>query len=151
MGTERRIAASGLRRRGLKTEGEMATATGRREGAGWLAFAGVMLLIVGLLDVINGLWALDHSDTRSTALLYADKLGGWGWFYLILGIILVLTGIGVFYRSQLARWVGIIAASVAIVGNMLWVFFAPGVVIIHILLASLVVYALVVYGEPETV
>jgi hypothetical protein len=127
----------------------MATVPGRREGTGWIAYAGVMLLIVGLLDVISGLWALDHSDTASNALLYADKLGGWGWFYLILGIVLALAGIGVFYRAQWARWVGIIAASIAIVGNMLWVFFAPGVVIIHILLASLVVYGLVVYGEPE--
>lgn len=129
----------------------MAVQTGRREGSGWIAFAGVMLILVGFLDVIDGLWALDHSDTRSSALLYADRLGGWGWFYLILGIVLVLAGIGVFYRSQVARWIGIIAGSVAIVSNMLWVFFAPGVVLIHIILASLVVYALVVYGEPETV
>jgi hypothetical protein len=127
----------------------MATAQRERAGSGWIAFAGVMLLVVGLLDIIDGLWALDHSDTKSSALLYADKLGGWGWFYLILGIILVLAGIGVFYRSQVARWIGIILASVAIVSNMLWVFFAPGVVIIHILLASLVVYALVVYGDRD--
>jgi hypothetical protein len=127
----------------------MATVQGERTGTGWIAFAGVMLIIVGLLDVVSGLWALDHNNTRSDALLYADKLGGWGWFYLILGIILVLAGIGVFYRAQWARWTGVVVASIAIVSNMLWVFFAPGVVIIHILLASLVVYGLVAYGEPE--
>jgi hypothetical protein len=110
-----------------------------------------MLIIVGFLDIVSGLWALDHSDTRSNALLYADRLGGWGWYYLILGIVLVLIGIGVFYRSPVARWLGIFAAAVAIVSNMLWVFFAPGVVIIHILLASLVIYGLVAYGESETV
>ena len=127
----------------------MATAQGERAGIGWLTFAGVMLIVSGLIDVVHGLWALDRADTRSNLLLYADKLGGWGWFYLILGIILVLAGIGVFYRAQWARWVGVFAASVAIVGNMLWVFFAPGVVIIHILLASLVIYGLVAYGDRD--
>jgi hypothetical protein len=130
----------------------MATAQEQRAGTGWITFAGIMLIIVGMLDVVDGLWALDRADTKlSSTLLYADKLGGWGWFYLILGIVLVLAGIGVFYQAQWARWTGIILASISIVANMLWVFFAPGVVIIHILLASLVVYGLVVYGEPETV
>jgi uncharacterized membrane protein HdeD (DUF308 family) len=127
----------------------MAYETSRREGAGWLAFSGVMLIIVGLLDVVDGLWALDRADTRDNNLLYADKLGGWGWFYLILGIILVLAGIGVFYRSQVARWIGVFVATVAIVANMFWVFYRPLTSLIIILLASLVVYGLVVYGEPE--
>jgi len=128
----------------------MATAPSERTGTGWLTYAGVMLIIVGFLDVIDGLWALDRSDTRSNLLLYADKLGGWGWFYLILGIVLILAGIGVFYRSQVARWTGIILASVAIVSNMLWVFIFPVTSLIVMFLAALVVYALVVYGEPET-
>ena len=129
----------------------MATTPRERTGTGWITYAGVMLIVAGFLDVINGLWALDRSNTRSSLLLYADKLGGWGWFYLILGIVLVLAGIGVFYASQLARWVGIIVASISIVANALWVFVFPVQSLILIFLATLVVYALVVYGEPETV
>ncbi len=72
----------------------MATTQARKAGTGWIAYSGVMLIIVGLLDIVDGLWALDRSNTRSNDLLYADKLGGWGWFYLILGIIVVLAGIG---------------------------------------------------------
>ena len=129
----------------------MATAPRERTGTGWTTYAGVMLIVAGFLDVINGLWALDRSDTRSNLLLYADKLGGWGWFYLILGIVLVLAGIGVFYASQLARWIGIIFASIAIVSNALWVFVFPVQSLILIFLATLVIYALVVYGEREIV
>ena len=127
----------------------MATAPRERTGSGWITYAGVMLIVAGFLDIINGLWALDRADTRSNLLLYADKLGGWGWFYLILGIIMVLAGIGVFYNSQLARWTGIILASIAIVANALWVFIFPVESLILIFLATLVVYALVVYGERE--
>jgi hypothetical protein len=129
----------------------MAVQTGRREGSGWITFAGVMLIIVGFLDVIDGLWALDRSDGFNANLVYADKLGGWGWFYLILGIVLVLAGIGVFYRSQVARWIGVILASIAVVLNMLWIFAFPFASLVAMFLASLVIYALVVYGEPETV
>jgi hypothetical protein len=129
----------------------MDTAPARREGAGWVAFAGVMLMLVGLISVVDGLWALDRADSKSSNLLYADKLGGWGWFYLILGIIVVLAGIGVFYRAQWARWTGIVVASVALVAKFLWVFVFPFSALIGIILASLVIYALVVYGEPDTV
>jgi hypothetical protein len=129
----------------------MATMQTKKEGTGWLAFSGVMLIIVGLLDVVDGLWALDRADTKINGLLYADKLGGWGWYYLILGIILVLAGIGVFYRSQIARWIGVIVASIAVVSNMLWVFVFPVTSLIVMFLATLVVYGLVVYGERETV
>jgi len=118
---------------------------------GWLTFSGIMLIAAGFIDVVYGLWALDRADARNNQLLYADKLGGWGWFFLILGIVLVLAGIGVFYRSQWARWTGIIVASVSIVANALWVFVYPVQVFILILLASLVVYGLVVYGEPEAI
>jgi len=127
----------------------MATAQGRKAGTGWIGFAGVMLIIVGLLDVVDGLWAIDNAERKSELLLYADKLGGWGWFYLILGIILVLGGIGVFYRAQWARWVAVLLATVAIVGNMLWVFVFPITSLILIILGTLVIYGLVVYGEPE--
>jgi hypothetical protein len=123
----------------------------RRAGTGWIVYSGVMLTIVGFLDIVNGLWALDRADTKVDDLLYADKLGGWGWFYLILGIILVLTGIGVFFRLQLARWLGVILAGVAIVANMLWVFVFPIASLVIMLLASLVLYGLVVYGEPEVI
>ena len=129
----------------------MATTPRERTGSGWLTYAGVMLIIVGFLDVINGLWALDRADTRVNTLLYADKLGGWGLLYLILGIVLVLTGIGIFYAAQWARWLGIILASISIVANALWFFTFPVQSLILMFLASLVVYGLVVYGEPERV
>jgi hypothetical protein len=131
----------------------MQTTPGEKAGTGWVVYSGVMLTLVGFLDIVDGLWAIDRANSTPPAvrdnLLYADKLGGWGWFYLILGIILVLTGIGVFFRSQLARWIGVIAAGVAVVANMLWVFVFPITSLIIILLASLVVYGLVVYGERE--
>jgi hypothetical protein len=136
---------------GMDTRDTMERAPVQEAGTGWIVFSGIMLVIVGFLNIVDGLWAIDRADTRVDELLYADKLGGWGWFYLILGIILVLTGIGVFARAQLARWIGVVAAGIAIVANMLWVFVFPIASLVVMLLASLVLYGLVTYGEREPV
>jgi hypothetical protein len=40
----------------------MTSEMGRRESSGWITFSGTMLIIVGFLDIFDGLWALDHSD-----------------------------------------------------------------------------------------
>ena len=37
--------------------------TMEERGSGWIGFAGIMLIIVGALDIVNGLNALDHKDT----------------------------------------------------------------------------------------
>ena len=59
---------------------------------------------------LDGLWALDRSDTAVDELYYETDLGTWGWVHVIAGIIVFLGGIGVFYRSQFARVIGIATA-----------------------------------------
>jgi hypothetical protein len=119
-------------------------------GSGWIGFAGIMLIIVGALDIVNGLWALDHKSSVD-ALLYESKLETWGWIMLIWGILVLLAGFLVFGRSQFGRWIGIIAASIAMIVNMTWVFAYPIAALTEVFLAALVVYALVVYGGRDTV
>ncbi len=118
------------------------------QGSGWIGFAGIMLIIVGALDIVNGLWALDHK-VDNPALLYEGKLETWGWILLIWGIILVLSGFLVFSRNQFGRWIGIIAASISMIVNMMLVFVYPFSSLIVVFLAGMVLYALVVYGSKE--
>jgi hypothetical protein len=118
-------------------------------GSGWIGFAGIMLIIVGALDIVNGLWALDHKSSVG-ALLYESKLETWGWIMLIWGILVLLAGFLVFGRSQIGRWIGVIAASIAMIVNMTWVFAYPIAALTEVFLAALVVYALVVYGGRDT-
>lgn len=55
----------------------------------------------------------------------------------------------VFGRSQFARWVGILAASIAMVLNMFWVLAYPISALVVIFVAALVLYASVVYGGRD--
>jgi hypothetical protein len=120
------------------------------QGSGWIGFAGIMLIIVGALNIVNGLWALDHKATVP-AMLYEDNLETWGWIVLIWGILVVLAGFLVFSRNQFGRWIGIIAASIAMIVNMTWIFAFPVAALVEVFLSALVLYALVVYGGRGTV
>ena len=122
-------------------------------GSGWIGFAGIMLIIVGALDIVNGLNALDHKDTVAAGfanqLMYAN-VETWGWIMLVWGILVLVAGFLVFGRSQFGRWIGIIAASIAMILNMTWVFVFPVAALIEVFLAALVLYALIVYGGRES-
>ena len=126
----------------------MATSLEER-GSGWIAFAGIMLIISGALDVVSGLWALDHKGTAQDLLLYENKLETWGWIYIVLGIIVILAGFAVFGRAQWGRWVGVLVASVSIILNMTWVFAYPIQSLILVLVGAMVLYALIVYGGRD--
>jgi hypothetical protein len=123
-------------------------------GSGWIGFAGIMLIIVGALDIVNGLWAIDHHNDRaavaSATQINWGSLKTWGWIMLIWGIIVVLSGFLVFSRNQFGRWIGIIAAAIAMIVNMTWIVAYPLASFTVIFLAGFVLYALVVYGGRDT-
>jgi hypothetical protein len=88
--------------------------------AGWIGFGGILLLIVGVLDFIEGLIALIEDDyfvvTRSGFL--AIDLTGWGWLMLIWGVLLVLAGLGLLGGQGWARWFSIVLVSLNLIGQI---------------------------------
>ena len=82
--------------------------------AGWIGFAGILMLIVGSIDVVQGLIALFEDDyyvVTGSGFLVVD-LTGWGWIMLIWGLLLVLAGGALLSGQSWARWFTIIAVSV---------------------------------------
>ena len=125
----------------------------RRPGAGWLAFAGAMLVLGGLLRILDALWAFKYDDEigeEVQTVLFENDLAAWGWVWLLLGIALVVAGFMVVQGAQWARWFGIVAASVWALLNYTWVFVQPFWALFSVFLAILVIYALVTYGSRPT-
>jgi hypothetical protein len=125
----------------------------RRPGAGWLAFAGAMLVLGGLLKILDALWAFKYDDEVSEevqTVLFASDLGAWGWVWLLLGIALVVAGFMVVQGAQWARWFGIVAAALWALLNYTWVFIQPFWALFSVFLAMLVIYALVNYATRPT-
>jgi hypothetical protein len=120
--------------------------TTRDEGTGWIAFAGVMLILAGAIDFFDGIRAIGANTTTFDTIFWDNNLEAWGWFYLIVGIVLIATGYFVFQRAPWAVTVGIIAATVSAVFHMWWIFAYPIVSLILVLINLLIIYGLVVYG-----
>ncbi|MGH3023781.1 MAG: DUF7144 family membrane protein [Gaiellaceae bacterium] len=112
----------------------------------WLAFAGLMLILAGALDVLSGIHALSAQDTAFDTLFFDNDLESWGWFYLILGVVLVVAGFAVFARAHWAIVFGIVVALVGATINFFWIFVFPIAALVLVSVNVLVAYALTMYG-----
>jgi len=117
------------------------------EGAGWVLFAGIMLLIVATLNIIWGIAAIDKSSffVEDERYIISD-LKTWGWIILIVGGLQMAAAFSIWAGGEFGRWVGIITASASAVGALmsmpgfpLWSLAVFGVDL-------LIIYGLAAYG-----
>jgi hypothetical protein len=127
---------------------------GYDRGEGWLGFASVILLIVGVFNIVLGITLIANDEIyvtgpESRVVLIGD-VTLWGWVLLVVGFLEVLAGVGVTTRNQLARWFGIVMASLAAIAH-LPVIFGPRPIfsLLVVLLCVLVIYGLSRYGGRE--
>ncbi|MGZ8666369.1 MAG: DUF7144 family membrane protein, partial [Solirubrobacterales bacterium] len=81
-------------------------------GAGWVLFAGTMVAIAGVLNVIYGIAAIDQSTFFTDNAKYViTNLKTWGWFVLIIGVVQLIAAVSIWNRGEFGRWIGIIGAS----------------------------------------
>ena len=117
---------------------------------GMVIFAGTMLLMLGALQAMEGLVAIFQDDyylvTRSGMIVSLDYTA-WGWTHLIIGLIAVGVGIGVFAGQMWARVAGIVVAAVSILVNVAFLPAYPIWIMIVIGIDVLVIYALAVHGK----
>jgi len=119
---------------------------------GWAGFAGVMLIMIGIFDVIQGLVALFNDDffVVTEEWVFQFDITTWGWIQLILGVVLLASGIGIFSGNVLGRTVGVIAAGLAAIANFAWLPYYPlwSIVVISVCIA--IIWALTAHGRDIT-
>ena len=120
------------------------------EGRGLLIFAMSMMAIAGTWAVIEGVAAISGSKvfTESAVFVFSD-LRTWGWIVLLLGVLLLLAAFTVFTGSQLARWFGIVAASLNALGQLFFVQAYPLWSMAMFAADVIIVYALATYAGPR--
>lgn len=121
--------------------------------SGWIAFAGIILVIVGAIDVLWGLLAIIEDEyvkatPEGLAIIDVTK---WGWLTLLWGCLLILAGIALVGGAGWARWFAIIGASIGAVGQMAYMANYPQAYplwnITVLALQIVVIYALVAKWE----
>jgi hypothetical protein len=122
----------------------------------WLTFSAVVLIIAGILRVIDAIWAFSYHGALPDGLqgaLLGHSLATYGWLWLIAGVILIGSGALLFGPSdrpstEIARWVGIIAASLGAISAMFVMPYYPVWSLLYVIIAVMVVYGLVAgYGR----
>jgi hypothetical protein len=122
---------------------------------GWIWFAGVMMVMVGVFNVIDGLVALFKNNYYAVApgRLLVFNLTGWGWIHLTVGVLAVLAGFALFAGAEWARIIAVILAAFNAVAQLAFLSAYPVWAMIVIALDVVVIWALVVHGkeaEPRT-
>lgn len=116
----------------------------------WVRFAGVILLISGAFSAIQGLIAVIGPNTYFALVegdLFLFDVAGWGWWNLIIGVLLFLVGLAVMTGATWARIIAVILAILNAIVQMLLIPVQPWWSFIAIAIDVLIVYALIAHGD----
>ncbi|MEU5692402.1 hypothetical protein [Actinosynnema sp. NPDC020468] len=116
---------------------------------GWIGFAGIMMMIIGSFNVIEGVVALvdDEFYVVGPDNILLFDLTGWGWAHLVIGVLVALAGGGLFTGAAWARVVAVVFAAVNAVAQLAFVSVQPIWSTVVIALCVVVVWAVVVHGD----
>lgn len=116
---------------------------------GWIAFAGMIMIMLGVFHLVQGLVALFNDEyflvTQSRLILSLD-FTTWGWIHITGGLVTVVAGFCVFAGQVWARAVGTLMALVSAVVNLGFLAAYPIWSLMMIALDVVVIMALTVHG-----
>ena len=120
-------------------------------GSGRVGFAAAMLLLVGFVNIIYGIGALDDANIFVGDSRYVlDNLNTLGWVLIILGLFQLTGGFSLFSGNTYGRVIGIAAGTLGAIGALLsiggnypWWSLAVFALCVYI------VHGIVVYGEDR--
>ena len=117
---------------------------------GWVSFAGVILIINGIFSGLQGLVALTGPDTYYVATpgtLFLFDAQGWGWWNVALGVLLILTAVGLFSGKTWARVAAVVVAGVSAIVQLMLIPAQPWWSLIVIAIDVLIIYAIIAHGD----
>jgi hypothetical protein len=119
---------------------------------GWLIFAGTVLGLMGVMRIIDSIWAFRYNGALPENLeagVLGDSLTSYAWLWLIVGVILLVSSFAVLARSQFARWIGVFATGFAAVSAIAWMPYYPVWSLMYMLLSIYTMYVLINHAGPQ--
>ena len=121
---------------------------------GFTAFAGVIMGVAGFFQMIAGFGAILEDKVYAVGqdYVFSFDVTTWGWIHLLIGLVLVASGVGVFYGSVLARSVGVLVAGLSAVANFAFLlgWNQPFWSMLIIVLDVVIIWALTMHGRDIT-
>jgi hypothetical protein len=130
--------------------------SGEPRVSGWaiggITFAGTLLILIGVFQAIDGLVAIFNDEFFVVTKNYTFDLDvtAWGWIHLLLGILLVFMGWGLWAGKTWAAIGGITLAMLSAIANFFFIPYYPVWSLIVIALDVWVIWALTRPGAIRT-
>jgi hypothetical protein len=113
-----------------------------------MVYAGVLLLVLGTLNFIEGVAAIDHAHFFVGNVHYiAGDLNTWGWVVMWIGVVQWIVGVGVFVKNQFARWSGVAVLSCNAIVQLVMIPAYPFWSLCILALDAVAIYGLITYGS----
>jgi uncharacterized membrane protein HdeD (DUF308 family) len=124
------------------------SASDYQPGTGWVLFAGVMLMLAGVVNVIWGIAAIDDSAffAGDQRFVIFDDLNTWGWFFLIVGVLQIVAAFSIWNGKTFGQIFGIAVATVSAMILLFTVNAYPFAAFMLFIADVLVIYGLAAYG-----
>ena len=121
--------------------------------AGTILFAGIMMIVVGIWEALEGLMAIFENDVyvATRRYLFQFDVTAWGWIHLILGLVLAFAGYGLLSGRTWARVVAITLAALSAIANFLWLPYYPLWALLIISVDVFVIWAVAVHGREVSI
>jgi hypothetical protein len=127
--------------------------TDGRETSGWagglILFAGLMMIMVGIWQALQGLVAIFENEfyVATRNYLFQFDATTWGWIHLLLGLLVALAGWGLLSGRTWARVVAITLAVLSAIANFLWLPYYPFWSMLIIAVDIFVIWAIAAHGH----
>ena len=117
---------------------------------GWVWFAGIVLVTLGLFNAISGMVAA-FSPEKLVGLgeqgIVVLDVSTWGWVHLVVGVLLVIVGLALLAGRGWARLVAIVLVVLNVLTQFVALPASPWWSVVTIVLGIFVLWALVVHGD----
>lgn len=111
---------------------------------GFTLAAAVLMMMSGIWNILEGIAGIVRGSfvVALPNYVYSLSTHGWGWFHLILGIVALAAGIGLFMDKVWARAIGVTIAALSAVVNFLYIPYLPVWSIVVIAIDVAIIWAL---------
>ncbi|MGC4971313.1 DUF7144 family membrane protein [Streptomyces sp. DT199] len=133
--------------------GSGAGGSGDPWAAGGLVLGGVLMVVYGLFAVLQGIAAIAGDEVYTSFGQYSFEfdLTAWGWIHVIVGVLVVVAGLGLFTGADWARVASAIVVGLALIANFLWLPYQPFWSIIMIVTGLFVLWSVFNYRSSRPV
>ncbi|GAA3066892.1 hypothetical protein GCM10017562_36620 [Streptomyces roseofulvus] len=120
------------------------SSTSEAWASGGTLFAGVLMLVTGIMDVFQGIAGIAEDDvyTRVGDYVFKFDLTTWGWIHLVIGIVVAIAGFGILKGAEWGRVAGISLASLNLIAQFLFLPYQPWWALFSMAISVFVIWAL---------